>query len=118
MTYLNLRKSKRDISAGEFLFETDLPDVQRIKPKKYNFKRPWGVTVRYHDLKSIIEISNPDIVEFHLSYKDMDENISKFFNQTFTQGFVVHAPELFEGEVQRIASNYVMYSGWFWSSSS
>jgi hypothetical protein len=23
------------------------------------------------------------------------------------------SPELFEGEVQRIASNYVMYSGWF-----
>ncbi|NBR16252.1 MAG: gamma carbonic anhydrase family protein, partial [Crocinitomicaceae bacterium] len=23
------------------------------------------------------------------------------------------SPELFEGEVQRIANNYVMYSGWF-----
>ena len=23
------------------------------------------------------------------------------------------SPELFEGEVKRIASNYVMYSGWF-----
>jgi sialic acid synthase SpsE/sugar phosphate isomerase/epimerase len=98
LQYLINHKSKRDISAGEFLYETDLPEVQRIKPKTYQFKRPWGLPVRYHDYESIIENSNPDLIEFHLSYKDMDENISSFFRKTYSQKFVVHAPELFAGD--------------------
>ena len=90
--------SRRNINPGEFLYQTDLPDSEMINPKKYVFKRKWGVPVRYHDFKNIINISNPDIIEFHLSYKDMEENISEIFDQTYSQGFVVHAPELFEGD--------------------
>lgn len=90
--------AKRNINPGEILYNSDLPGNLLIRPKKYKFKRNWGVPVRYHDFKQIIEISHPDIVEFHLSYKDMEENISQFFDRTYTQGFVVHAPELFEGD--------------------
>ncbi|BBH54096.1 N-acetylneuraminate synthase family protein [Fluviispira sanaruensis] len=98
LQYLVNNKSTRNISAGEFLYDTDLPDEKRVKPKIYKFKRPWGVPVRYHDFASIIENSNPDLIEFHLSYKDIDENIPRFFKRKYSQGFVVHAPELFSGD--------------------
>ena len=91
-------KSKRAYSKGEFFYETDLPSSIRVKPRRYHFRRPWGVPVRYHDFDKMIQISNPDIVEFHLSYKDMDEDITRFIKKTYSQGFVVHAPELFEGD--------------------
>lgn len=90
--------AKRDFLPGDFLYQSDLPEINMVKPKNYKFKRKWGIPVRYHDFKKLIEISNPDIIEFHLSYKDMEENITKYFSGTYEQGFVVHAPELFAGD--------------------
>ena len=33
--------------------------------------------------------------------------------KTYKQNIQKISPELFKGEVQRIADNYVMYAGWF-----
>lgn len=90
------RKILRDMSKEDYFYPSDLQD-KRIEPKKYSFDRPWGVPVRYHDFSEYLSKIKPDIVEFHLSYTDLDLNIEDFLEDTYECGFVVHAPELFSG---------------------
>ncbi|MDV7391212.1 N-acetylneuraminate synthase family protein, partial [Arthrospira platensis SPKY1] len=91
------KKAKRNFHTGDFFFISDLEDEQ-IKPRPYKFSRPWGVPVRYHDFQSILTKSNPDFLEFHLSYKDLEENIEKYFDKSYDLDLVVHSPELFAGD--------------------
>ncbi|MZH02159.1 MAG: acetylneuraminic acid synthetase [Nitrospinae bacterium] len=85
-----------DINEEDFFYLSDLND-KRIEPKNYSFQRPWGVPVRYHDFQEYQERIQPDIFEFHLSYSDMDLDVAKYLEKTYSSGFVVHAPELFSG---------------------
>lgn len=86
----------RDMIAEDFFFPSDLSD-NRIEPRNYNFKLPWGIPVRYHDFKEYNSRIKPDLFEFHLSYSDMDLDISEFLTEQYDMDFVVHAPELFAG---------------------
>ncbi|MDB9733850.1 N-acetylneuraminate synthase family protein [Porticoccaceae bacterium] len=86
----------RDMSEEEYFYPSDLRD-ERIEPKSYSFKRPWGVPVRYHDFAEYNAKISPDVFEFHLSYSDLDLNIDDFLNGEYECDFVVHAPELFSG---------------------
>ncbi|QUY40609.1 N-acetylneuraminate synthase family protein [Acaryochloris marina] len=88
------QKAKRDLKAGDFFYPSDL-EHDRVQPKHYKFDRPWGLPVRYHDFKNILEKTNPDLLEFHLSYKDMEEDLHQYFDQVYDLDLVVHSPELF-----------------------
>jgi sialic acid synthase SpsE/sugar phosphate isomerase/epimerase len=88
------RTLKHDISEEDFFYPSDLKD-QRIEPRLYQFKRPWGVPVRYHDFKEYDARIKPDLWEFHLSYSDMENRPADFLDGPYTTNFVVHAPELF-----------------------
>ena len=91
-------KAKRTLKAGDFFFPSDLEE-EGIKAKPfYSFNRPWGVPVRYHDFKAILAKTSPDLLEFHLSYKDMEEDIHKYLDQVYDLDLVVHSPELFAGD--------------------
>tara|TARA_B100000287_G_scaffold336839_1_gene322583 strand:+ start:1732 stop:3642 length:1911 start_codon:yes stop_codon:yes gene_type:complete len=91
------KKAIIDIKKGEALFESHFTRI--VKPSKdYNFKHNWGIPVRYHDINSLLGISKPAFVEFHMSYKDMLDNPAKFLNETYNCKFLVHAPELFEND--------------------
>ncbi|MEI8280555.1 MAG: 50S ribosomal protein L25, partial [Bacteroidota bacterium] len=37
--------------------------------------RPWGTAVRFHDYHELIQDVNPDFIEFHLSYKDLQFDV-------------------------------------------
>jgi sialic acid synthase SpsE/sugar phosphate isomerase/epimerase len=87
----------RDFVKGDFFYESDLA-TEVVQPRNYEFKHQWGIPVRYHDFKNILNKTNPELLEFHLSYKDMDEPISKYFTSKFDMDFAVHAPELFSGD--------------------
>jgi N-acetylneuraminate synthase len=87
-----------DMEEEDFFFQSDLDSI-KIEPKQYSFSRPWGVPVRYHDFKEYDNKINPDLYEFHLSYSDMELDISKFLDGPYKNDFVVHAPELFEGSM-------------------
>jgi N-acetylneuraminate synthase len=87
---------QHDLNEEDFFFPSDLKN-ERIEPRSYFFKRPWGVPVRYHDFQEYKERINPDFFEFHLSYSDMDLNPGDFMEGTHPFDFVVHAPELFSG---------------------
>jgi SAM-dependent methyltransferase len=42
--------------------------------------------------------SNPDFLEFHFSFKDLDEEIAPFFPEPLDYNLVVHSPDLFHGD--------------------
>ncbi len=92
------RKAIRDMAAGDFFFPSDLEDKSVKVRSTYSYGRPWGIPVRYHDYKSLIAGTNPDLLEFHLSYKDMDEKLEDHFHGLSDIDFIIHSPELFAGD--------------------
>lgn len=93
------KRVKRDMKKGDFFFESDI-SRDTIKAKAYKFSLPWGIPVRFHDYKKLSQKSNMKMLEFHLSYKDIEVNLDNFFDhsQKLDMGLVVHAPELFAGD--------------------
>lgn len=89
--------AKRSFKAGDFFYPADLEDDVR-HAKAYKFRRPWGIPVRYYDYHNLITDTLPDFLEFHLSYKDMDQNLEKYFTDRLDMGLVVHSPDLFTGD--------------------
>lgn len=89
--------AKRRFKAGDFFFPSDL-EREQIQARNYKFKLPWGIPVRYHDFKNILAKTNPDLLEFHLSYKDLEQDIYQYFEQPLDLDVVIHSPELFAGD--------------------
>jgi N-acetylneuraminate synthase len=90
------RATRRPMKRDDYFFASDL-DENVAEARSYHFSRPWGVPVRYHDALQFVARCNPDLVEFHLSYQDMDRDPGEFLKGTYDIDFVVHAPELFVG---------------------
>ncbi len=92
------RKASRAMATGDVFFPSDL-DEGTAKPRDYTFQRPFGVPVRYHDLRKMVAATNLDLVEFHLSYKDMEVAVDTALqDDRFDVDLVVHSPELFAGD--------------------
>ena len=87
----------RDFERGDFLYQSDI-DGQIVLPRNYEFSHRTGVPVRYHDFRELTLNSNLSFIEFHLSYKDLDATLGDYFDGPSELDFVVHAPELFEGD--------------------
>ena len=83
--------------AGAFFFPSDL-ETPAAAPRPYSFRHRFGVPVRYHDIGSFAATSNLDLVEIHLSYKDLEVNLDQVLPAKQGMGLVVHAPELFAGD--------------------
>ena len=82
---------------GDVFFPSDL-QTAAATPRKYQFDQPFGLPVRYHDIKTFSEVSNLDLVEIHLSYKDLEVNLDDVLEPYQDIGLVIHAPELFAGD--------------------
>ncbi len=89
--------ARRDIAAGDFFYPSDV-EAPRAAARPYRFRRPFGVPVRYHDAVRMAGLSNMDLLEFHLSYKDMEADPARFLSTPFDLDLVVHSPELFAGD--------------------
>lgn len=89
----------RDVPAGDFFYPGDLAGRSQLH-HSYSFKRAWGLPVRFHDFRQLLEVSEPDFLEFHQSYKDMDLDPAEFFSkgEKLPQFFTVHAPDLYAGD--------------------
>ena len=103
------KKVIKNIEKGKALFLSDFKKI--IKPKKnYNFKSKWGVPVRFHDVKNLLKIITPDIIEFHMSYDDLTENCNSYLNEGEKCNFLVHSPELFKNDhLLNLCSDNVNY---------
>jgi len=91
------RKATRPIAAGDFFYATDVGEGS-VRPRPFHFRRPWGLPVRYHDYRALLALTNPTLLEFHLSYVDMDADPQSFFDRPLDVDLVVHSPELFAGD--------------------
>ncbi len=91
------KPAPREFKSGEMFFPSDLSGVV-FEPRKFNFDRPWGVPVRYHDVVALTEKAPVDFVEIHFSYRDLDLNPADFFDKPFDFGLAIHSPELFAGD--------------------
>jgi N-acetylneuraminate synthase len=91
------KHAKRDMNPGDYFYESDLKS-ESVEARNYNFNRPFGIPVRYHDYEKLVSKSNFDFVEFHLSYQDLELDASQFFKAPQNIGFAVHSPELFSGD--------------------
>lgn len=91
------RTSTRPFATGDYFYATDIGEG-RATPRDYSYRRPWGLPVRFHDFRELAPQSNPDFLEFHLSYKDMDLELSKIFTEPFDIGYTVHSPDLFAND--------------------
>lgn len=92
------RHASRDIKAGDCFFPSDL-DENTVRARAFRFRRPYGVPVRYHDARKLAAMAPFDLFEFHLSYKDLEEDIGRHLgNEPFQMDLVVHSPELFAGD--------------------
>ena len=85
---------QRDMKKDDYFFDSDL-QLNRIEPRDYSFRRPWGVPVRYHDFKEYSSTLKPKVWEFHLSYTDMELDPAQYLTICDSIELVVHAPELF-----------------------
>lgn len=93
-------RATKDFVAGDIIHESDLESLSKnkVEAREYSFKRPFGIPVRYHDFKSLAFKSNINIVEFHLSYKDLEINPAEYLDDKYHHSLVVHSPELFKGD--------------------
>lgn len=94
------QKARRTIPAQTPLYPSDISELDPISGSgaKLSFNRSWGVPVRHRDANKLIRLLNPDLVEFHLSYRDLGIVDADFLDETYACGLIVHAPELFEGD--------------------
>lgn len=94
------RVSRRVVEEGDFFYATDLTDAV-AQGRNYSFRRPWGLPVRYHDAVKLASgnDTNPDFLEFHLSYKDVEMDIASLFERRFDgMSYTVHCPDLYAGD--------------------
>ena len=104
------KKIKRNLKKEDYFYISDI-DGKNVIPKTYNFQRPWGIPVRYHDFEKFNNLVEPNFWEFHLSYSDLNLKIDNFFNRkSYKHDFIVHAPELFEdSNLLDLASKNISY---------
>ena len=94
------RTTARAFDAGDFFYATDLGDAAP-KGRAYDFRRPWGLATRYHDIEAMTRDTTPDFLEFHFSYKDLDlpvEEVFAAYDGGLPMGFTTHSPDLFAGD--------------------
>jgi len=89
--------ARHAFKAGDFFYPSDV-DADRVVARDYRFSRPFGIPVRYHDVTKMAGMSNFDLLEFHLSYKDMEQAPEQYLKAPFDLDLVLHSPELFAGD--------------------
>ncbi len=94
------RTAMRTFDPGDFFYASDLGDAAP-HGRQYDFKRPWGLPVRYHDIDTMTRDCLPDFLEFHFSYKDLEIDPASVFEKyegRLDTAYACHSPDLFAGD--------------------
>jgi len=91
------QRTRRTVEPGGFFYPSDLDD-ESSSGRTYTFNRPWGLPVRYHDHAVLLAQSNPEFLEFHLSYNDLELDPNDIFDGPLDLDLSVHSPDLFSGD--------------------
>jgi len=84
-----------DVKSYEKLEWKHVDKLTHIKTR-FEYKSNWGFPVRYHDIVNLLKVSNPKILEIHLSYLDLGKKIPSINHDL--KEMLVHAPELFAND--------------------
>lgn len=85
----------KSVKSGEKLQWSHVEKRVELKTT-FGFNSEWGFPVRYHDIETLVKISNPKVLEIHLSYLDIGKEIPNV--DCDLSEVIVHAPELFEND--------------------
>ena len=99
--------AKRDISPQEQFRESDIRDITQAVTSHLPMR--WGPVVRYRDVNGIVQRFNPDVLEFHLTERDLCMNPKL---DDFQQEAIVHCPEYFEGRLLDLCSQEESVRRW------
>lgn len=91
------RVAVRDIAKNDFFYQSDI-DGTVVKAQKYKLPLKYGIPVRYHDFEAICKGGELEMIEFHLSYKDLSVDIKEYLSGSYNMDVAIHAPELFEND--------------------
>lgn len=91
------RTATRVLEPGDFFYATDL-GAGTPRGRQYEFSRPWGLAVRFHDIATMTQDCTPDFLEFHFSYKDLEIDPATVFTSPLAMSFTTHSPDLFAGD--------------------
>ncbi|MEK9572435.1 MAG: TIM barrel protein, partial [Paracoccaceae bacterium] len=91
------RTTERTFQIGDLFFDSDLKNKKTVN-KSFNYERPFGIPVRYHDFDLLTKDAGVTLIEFHLSYKDIELDVNDFLNKKYEYQLVVHCPELFAND--------------------
>ena len=85
----------RNVTAGEFFEDVDVgKEILRLQ-NSYSLPFDWGIPVRYHDFVEFSQLIAPNSWEFHLSYSDLNVDLSVLDIRDPNAELIIHAPELF-----------------------
>ena len=99
LTRLLGKPVRRELSRGDFLYPSDFHNGwPSERPHSFEFLRPFGLPVRFHDYSSLAKKFEPDFLEFHLSYKDLEEFVSDHVSTPLPYSLSVHAPDQLAGD--------------------
>ncbi|MBT0044277.1 N-acetylneuraminate synthase family protein [Vibrio alginolyticus] len=91
------RVAVHDIPKNDFFYQSDI-DGNVVQAQKYKLPLKYGIPVRYHDFATICEGGELEMIEFHLSYKDLNVDIKQYLVGEYNMDVAIHAPELFEND--------------------
>lgn len=87
----------RRIQKDSVVLESDFISEGRPEPSRpIDIGARWGIVARLHDLDAILHRFHeqpPDLIEFHVSDRDLDAGLDAFRLRRHSQDLVVHAPE-------------------------
>lgn len=87
---------REDIAKEQFILEKHFKssDVHR---GKISLNSQWGIPVRPHDVKSLHNLFDAPVYEFHISYQDLERPLpNEDWDFLKSKIIIVHCPELFE----------------------
>ncbi|WP_336486654.1 N-acetylneuraminate synthase family protein [Methylobacterium nigriterrae] len=92
------RPAGRQIMVGTAFYDSDIQSHSASIEMSFSFGRPWGIPVRHRDVAKLSRLFKPPVLEFHLSYMDLDLADEKISNVEGEYTIIVHAPELFASD--------------------
>lgn len=102
------RRAQRDFSRDEMFVEADLADpTGPSKARPVDIGIPWGIIARFMDVAPLVDEfahQGMQLIEFHVSDRDLDQGLSGFDKKTYPYDLVIHAPEYCHDELIDLCS--------------
>jgi N-acetylneuraminate synthase len=91
-----------DVLEDSYIFYHQLSENKKEATKtSFDIPKTWGIVGRLNDFRDFLDLK-PDLVEIHLTWRDLVDFKPEKFNLTgdkFSQDLVVHAPEYYHDEL-------------------